>query len=132
VKAFWEQLADDESQHAQSLARIRDTLTEEQLAAPADTSMLGAMERITQLPTEVVLDDVLNLQDAFEIATDLESGEVNKVFDFLVKNFLHEGEEPLDLIISKLDKHIAKLTTFSTHFGSPSRRMLILATRMGA
>ncbi len=125
AQAFWQQMADDEAEHAQRLIDIRNTLNPEQLAAAADVRPYLDLKKAMASPPSEALKQVRNLQEAYELATELETGEFNAAFKFLVENFLWEGNESLSLILSKLELHIGKLTSFINRFGSLDRRLQI-------
>lgn len=131
AKAFWQQMADDEAAHAKRLNDIRDALPSEQLTASADLQSYLDLERAMAISPSETLKQVRNLQEAYELATELETGEFNAAFRFLVENFLWEGKEPLSLILAKLELHIGKLTSFINRFGSLARRLKIEAVDSG-
>ncbi len=127
AKAFWQQMADDEAAHAKRLIDLRDALSPDQLTASADIQSYLDLERAMAVSPSETLKQVRNLQEAYELATELETGEFNAAFKFLVENFLWEGDEPLSLILAKLELHIGKLTSFINRFGSLDRRLQIEA-----
>jgi hypothetical protein len=125
AEAFWLQMAADEAEHATRLTNIRDTLPSEALIASADPQSYADLERAMTIASTEALRHVQNLQEAYELATELETGEFNAAFRFLAENFLWEGEEPLSLILSKLESHIGKLTSFINRFGPLDQRLQI-------
>jgi rubrerythrin len=127
ARAFWQQMAADETEHATRLIDIRDALSPEQLAELTDMPSYRGLERAMTPFLSETLAHVQNLQDAYELATELETGEFNAAFKLLVENFLWEEEASLSLILSKLELHIGKLTSFINIFGTLDQRLDVKA-----
>lgn len=108
VAGFWRECAGEEVMHAEWLERLRDSLTPERLSAPADPEVMEDARRALQVPVKRRLQDVYNLEDAYQLAHELENSETNAVFGFLISNFA-EDKETQAFLRSQLQDHIGKL-----------------------
>jgi rubrerythrin len=125
---FWRDYAAAEAGHAQWLGRIRDGLSLEQLAAPADAEIAAAAHRLLLFPVERALQGIKDLEDAYQLANEMESGETNVVFDFLITYFASD-EQAQSLMRSQLRDHVAKISTgFPARFKSSASRLSVKAT----
>ena len=128
VARFWRNYAAAEVGHAQALKRIREALGREELAAPADAETAAAAQRLLKFPVEKALQEVRTLEDAYELANEIESGETNVVFDFLITHFASDAQAQ-SLIRSQLRDHVAKISTgFPARFKSSASRLSVKAT----
>lgn len=127
VAAFWREYAGEEAMHAEWLERLRDSLAPERLSAPADPGVLEEANRALQVSVERMLQDVHNLEDAYQLVNDLENSETNAVFDFLITNFA-EDKKTQAFLRSQLKDHIGKLAIdFPVQFKLASVRKQIEA-----
>lgn len=123
VAEFWQRYATDEIAHARWLARLQGNVSLEQLAARADPVMLENARHAANISAEKLLADVHNLADAYELVNDLESSEINVVFDFLISSFPTD-QEILSFLRAQLSEHINRLVTaFPKRFGDPGARL---------
>ncbi len=129
VERFWRNYAQAEAGHARWLERIRGTLNPEQLAAPADEQVVASARRLLAFPVERALQEIRTLEDAYQLANEIESGETNVVFEFLIVHFASDAQAQA-LIRSQLREHIAKLSTgFPARFKSSASRTAIKVAR---
>ncbi len=127
VERFWRAYAQAEAGHALWLERIRGTLNPAQLAAPADEQVATSARRLLAFPVERLLQEIKTLEDAYQLANELESGETNVIFEFLITHFATDAQAQ-SLIRSQLRDHIAKISTgFPARFKSSASRMAIKA-----
>ncbi len=127
VERFWRAYAQAEAGHALWLERIRGTLNPAQLAVPADEETVAAAKRLLMFPVAQALQEVKTLEDAYRLASEVESGETNVVFEFLIVHFASDAQAQ-SLIHSQLREHIAKISTgFPARFKSSASRMAIKA-----
>jgi hypothetical protein len=113
--------------HAEWLGRLRDSLTPERLSEPADPGVLKDANQALRVPVERMLQDVHNLEDAYQLVNDLENSETNAVFDFLITNFA-EDKKTQAFLRSQLKDHIGKLAIdFPVQFKLASVREQIKA-----
>ena len=127
VADFWGKYAAEEAEHAQWLKRLRDTSSPEQLSALADPLMLKDARKILRFFVENRLENIKNLDDAYQLANELENSETIAIFEFLITNFSSD-EETQFFLRSQLKDHLAKLTIgFPTQFQNAARRRAIVA-----
>jgi hypothetical protein len=125
VARFWRDYAGAEVGHALVLKRIRAALSPERLAAPADTETAAAAQRLLKFPVEKALHEVETMEDAYQLANEIESGETNVVFEFLIVHFASDAQAQA-LIRSQLRDHVAKLSTgFPARFTSSASRLSV-------
>ena len=128
VARFWRNYAAAEVGHAQALKHIREALSPEQLAAPADAETAAGAQRLLKFPVEKALQEVKTLEDAYQLANEIESGETNVVFEFLIIHFAADVQAQ-SLIRSQLRDHVAKISTgFPARFKSSASRLSVKAT----
>lgn len=109
VAAFWRQYALDEVQHANWLEDLKARQTAEQLTSLVDTHTVELLQAVTGISVEKALLGVKNLEDAYQLVNDIENGETNAIFQFLLDNF--EADEQMQVFLrAQLNKHIAKLS----------------------
>ncbi len=127
VERFWRSYAQAEAGHAVWLERIRGNLNPAQLAVPADEEAAAAAKRLLMFPVAKALQEVKTLEDAYRLASEIESGETNVVFEFLIIHFASDAQAQ-SLIRSQLRDHVAKISTgFPARFKSSASRMAIKA-----
>ena len=90
--AFWQKYSLEESYHARGLERIRSNVTDELLLTPANPAILEKAYKMSEFSQEAALQQVRNMEDAFQLASELENSEVNAIFDFLITNYSHDPE----------------------------------------
>jgi len=129
VAAFWKQYTRDEADHAKWLGRMKTEPSPEQLAKQVDASTAELLQSVVNFSVEKALGGVKNLQDAYELVSEIENGELNAIFQFLLDNF--EADARLrDFLREQLNKHIARLVTdFPTQYREMPVRMATLAKR---
>ena len=116
ISFFWLELAEDEIQHANILQNVRKSLTSEHLLCPCDKEMSVKIDITQRMLTDVSTALIKNLDDAYELAHDLEFSEVNTIFKLLSTKFVH-SEERKNFVVSEIKKHQKKLVDFSHNFG---------------
>lgn len=116
VSAFWRGLSEDEMQHANMLQDVRKSLTVEQLLSPCDKEISEKVARVQRMLSEDLAASIKNLDDAHELAHELESSEVNAIFEFLTIEFV-PSEEQTRFVVSVITQHLLKLVDFSRNFG---------------
>jgi rubrerythrin len=127
VADFWVEYAQDEAIHAQSLEQIRDALSPEQLSAPADPYQLENAYKALRLQVKDALTGIDDLEEAYQLAHEMEHAETNAVFEFLISNFSAD-QQTQSFLRSQLGEHIAKLIDgFPAPFKRTARRREIRA-----
>ncbi len=127
VADFWERYAEQEAGHAQWLQRLRDMTSPAQLAAPADPVMLQNARQMARFSVAHALRGIHNLDDAYQLANELENSEINAIFEFLVTNFAPD-EKLREFLRAQLHDHLARLVgTFPTQYKGAIVRQAIAA-----
>ena len=109
VATFWKQYAYDEVKHAEWLAGLKARLTTEQLSGLVDAQTVGLLQAVNGISVERALLGVKNLEDAYQLVNDIENGETNAIFQFLLNNF-EIDVQIRDFLRTQLNKHIARLS----------------------
>jgi len=127
VADFWGQYATEEAGHTRWLERLRDRLSPEKLSELADSHALENARVVLGFSVEDALEEIENLQDAYQMANELESSETNAVFEFLITHFSYD-EETQSFLKAQLREHVAKLTTkFPAQFKDAAMRLSVEA-----
>jgi rubrerythrin len=108
VAAFWSEYARDEREHIRVLEEIRDGLDEEQLSQTVRIQALKGLRSLVDTSIAETVGGVKTLEDAFRVATRLESSEVNAVFEFLTAQF-SLAQRAEFFVKAGLEEHVAKL-----------------------
>jgi rubrerythrin len=120
--ALFERMMQDEERHLGQLRSIRDALTSGQLAQPAAEGTLPRAKAVILAPVEDRLAAVRTLDDAYELAHELEHAEVNRVFAALANEFIPRAERRA-FYLANLKEHAGRLADFaSRHGGAEWRR----------
>ena len=125
VATFWRKYADEEIGHIRWLDGVRDKSSLEQLSAPADLSVLKDAREFLRFSPQHALEGVTNLEDAYQLANELENSEINVVFEFIITNFSAD-ESAGSFLRSQLKDHIARLMTeFPARFSHAASRQAV-------
>lgn len=116
VSDFWQTMADDEGDHGRILADVRNHVSAKDLSAPVDARLAIKADELKKLDIRKLINSVHNLDDAYKIAYDLESSEVNTVFNFLTVRYL-STDESYKIISATIDRHLLRLAEFTRTFG---------------
>jgi rubrerythrin len=120
IAEFWEAYAAAEADHARTLQNLRAGLSPETLENTVDAGMMNAAYRALQGGEKKI--DIADLQEAYELASELESGETNAVFEFLITHF-SEDKKARIFLRSQLKSHVSQLMLqFPEKFGGASIR----------
>ncbi|RLC71671.1 MAG: hypothetical protein DRI81_17420 [Chloroflexi bacterium] len=127
VADFWKEYAAEENGHAQWLERIRNGLSQDELAALADPTMLREARAALQVSVERALAQVHDLEDAYQLVGELENSETNAVFDFLITHFSSDAKTQA-FLRAQLKEHIGRLMIdFPTRFRGAAMRRRVTA-----
>jgi rubrerythrin len=119
---FWDSYAKEEDRHAHWLERARDRLSAEQLSAPADPNVLQQANKALKFSVEHALKGIRNLEDAYQLTSELENAETNAIFEFLINNFTTD-EQTTAFLRAQLKGHVGQIMIeFPTQFNSQARR----------
>jgi len=127
IADFWREYAREEVGHACWLESVRDKSSPEQLSAPADPSILNDARKLLRFSPQHALEEIKNLEDAYQLANELENSEINVVFEFIITNFSSD-ESAGSFLRAQLRDHIARLVTeFPARFTSAASRQAVKA-----
>ncbi len=108
VAAFWRRYAAEEIGHARWLERLRKASASEHLAMETDPIMLRTAIKLSEFPVDNALKNIKHLEDAYELALEVENSETNAIFEFLFVNY-YADTEAVTFLRSQLREHVARL-----------------------
>jgi rubrerythrin len=110
VAQFWREFAQDETDHIEWLIKFKKRLSKRKLKKMVDRQTHKLLNVGYLFSAEKALEEVNNFADAFELVIDLENGETNAIFRFLLDNF--EMDKHIHSYLSaQLEQHISRLST---------------------
>ncbi|HSJ58973.1 MAG TPA: ferritin family protein [Anaerolineae bacterium] len=125
VATFWHSYALEEAGHAQRLRRVRENLSVTDLSLEADPELLEMARWNMSLAQKVSSAEIQTLEDAYQLAHEIEHSEVNTVFELLVAGY-SEDAHALALVRNQLGEHIDRLMTgFPAPFDVPETRRAV-------
>lgn len=108
VAQFWNSYASEEAGHARWLVRLRERADDERLSEPAEQEVLKQAERALSVPIDDLIAGVRTLQDAYDLANELEHSETNAVFEFLISHFAEDAQAHA-FLREQLNEHVGRL-----------------------
>lgn len=129
VSAFWNELAREEKQHRDKLKEIYDSLTNEQLFSFLSEDIMQKLNEIQNILNKDLISPIKNLNDAYELAHQLEYFEVEAVFKFLANKVI-TSEDRKNFILSEINDHQQKLMVFCNKFGDATSRRRVTIRSM--
>jgi len=127
VAAFWREYAAEETTHARWLERLREGQSPQRLSERADPTVLQKAHKALDFSVENALEGIENLEEAYQLAHEVESSETNAIFEFLIVNFSSDKKTHA-FLRSQLKDHIGKLMTeFPIHFRDAGARRRVEA-----
>lgn len=115
AKEIFLEMSRDESMHKSELEGISAQLSETELQAKADESLIGMMESIDKIQMRTNLDKIQTIREAYEIAHEMEFTEINNLFLYLRLELIPE-ETRKEIIKSDITKHTKKIFELMPHF----------------
>ncbi|MDR3575559.1 MAG: ferritin family protein [Anaerolineaceae bacterium] len=109
VAAFWQQYASEEEGHARWLEGLKSRLAPEVLTNTVNAHTMELMQAVTDFSVEKELKNVCDMEDAFQLVSDLESGETNAIFEFLLNAF-EKDDQTRAFLRAQLNNHVTKLS----------------------
>jgi rubrerythrin len=125
ISHFWKDLANDETEHTNILKEIQGSLSADQLDAPADSKLLDSIGKVLSFLNSISLEAIGTLDEAYEIAHELEFSEVNYIFECVTNDFVTSSDRNRILSLQIRD-HQKKLLGFAGNFGDQAWRRQIL------
>lgn len=127
ITRFWARYAAEEAGHGRQLQQFRDQATPEQLSTPIDPSLIHGLRSLFQSMTAETLRRIQNLDEAYELANELEHSEINSVFEFLISH-CSADEKVQAFLKSLLQDHISRLMfEFPVQFRNAEKRQEVQA-----
>jgi rubrerythrin len=124
ISAFWIQLSEDESGHIDVLKDIlKKTPTEKLLTAVRNAEQWNYVTRVEGLIKDASTKKIQTLDDAYELAHQLEISEINTMFKMLVKEYLPD-EEGHKFILSDFNEHIVRFMKFKKEYTQSEKRRI--------
>jgi len=129
VALFWKRYADEEDGHASYLERIQAGVGAGRLVQHANEDMLRKVHDCLEQASPARLNHVKTLEDAYQLAHELENSETNAIFEFIVLNFsTDELAKSHSFLRTQLNTHIARLENdFPNPYKSRNARQNVFA-----
>ena len=121
VSTFWKQLSKDESWHIDVLKDILNKISTEKRLMEVGNEQWNSVTRVEGLIKEASTRKVLTLDDAYELAHQLEMSEVNTLFKMLLNDYLPD-KEGHKFILSEVTEHIERLMRFGKEYTQSQRK----------
>jgi hypothetical protein len=122
VAEFWRAMAADESCHKNRLTEWQASMSAARRSQPVDATMLQLGEKLLRTSVAERLEGLQSLDDAYEMAHDLESSEINTIFRFFITEFAHDPSV-IAFLRQDLDQHAERLITeFPAAYATRSAR----------
>lgn len=125
LKNFWDDMQKDEIMHAEVLRTIHNDLPETRLAEKPDDNVCKYAEKAYQLINSITNEKPKNLDEAYELAHELEFCELNEVYLILLDCKIG-SKKAKQFIKDEIKKHQSKMVNFKETFGDKSWRKTIL------
>lgn len=116
LAAFWQELHEDEIGHAKMLQETRELLASRQLMLQPDSKIWEDIAGIQHMLDQSLVAEVKTLDDAYELANEIESSEVNAIFQFLALECVPSDKRKV-FVLSVIELHLKRLSDFSLNFG---------------
>ena len=123
VSAFWIQLSKDESRHRKILKDFLKEIPRVKLLEKMGNEQRESVTRVEGLIKEATITKIQTLDDAYELAHQLETSEINKLFTMLVNQYLPD-KEGHTFILSDVKEHIEMLMKFGKEYTQSQRRLI--------
>ena len=127
VGAFWKGMADDELLHAEEYRAAQRSLTSLQLDHVLGAKELGDALEVESLWSAVGERELRTLQDCYETAHELESSEINSIFQFVMLDMVSDSASRR-FLVSQIEEHIGRLDDFGRRYDKALRSRIPLDT----
>jgi len=131
VSRFWKSYADEEKGHAAYLERARNSADPERLASPADEGMFAKVQHCLDIASHAKMKTIKTLDDAYQMAIELENSETNTIFEFMIVNFsTEELMKSHKFLKQQISSHVARLENdFPPPYNQRTARQNVLAAQ---
>ena len=106
--AFWQRYAEEEVAHTRWLQGLQERAGADRLAAAAAEPVMEQARQVSSVTIAPLLAQVRTLQDAYDLANELEHSETNVIFDFLIGQFAQD-QSSMVFLRAQLTEHVARL-----------------------
>jgi len=122
---FWSDLRRDEIGHMGELRVVYESLPAEKLQAPESRAVSISVHRAMACVDDACLSRVKTLDDAYEIARNLEFSEINTVFEYLTMDLVPASSRD-EMVTYQVEEHEKKLVDFDQLYGDKNWRSQFL------
>ncbi len=129
AEELWTRLRDDEITHIIQLDQIKESLSPDQLAAPADRSMIEQAERVLKFMDPERWEEIGDLDDAVELANAYENSEANRIFSFLAERYIARADRK-KFIEAIINEHLERLISLPAGIDASEARKRIPAKKI--
>ena len=116
----WQALSEDESSHVELWQEVRGKLSETEFSRDADPDLLQDLLRVERLLEPDLTSRIGTLNDAYELAHQIEDSELNALFRLLVVEPVKEPQRKA-FLLAQLDGHLERLMSLGRDFGQKAR-----------
>jgi len=120
ISTFWREMAEDEKKHYANIKKLRGQASPAQLSMEVDDELQHLVCKGLNELMPKCLAKVFTLDDAYNLASQIESYETGPVFRFLSAMFKSDTSYGLEIL-----PHLDKLAVFPDKFGSANERKII-------
>lgn len=125
IAGFWRSYAHEEAGHALRLEHIRDNIPAQDRLLAADPDMIDMARRHVDAAQKTNAAGVRTLDEAYQLAHELEHSEVNTILELLVANYAGDPQA-VALVRDQLREHIDRLMTgLPAPFNEPETRRAV-------
>lgn len=128
---FWHQLYSEEIEHEAILTEVRDRLSPESLSQAPERTLAIQVADAGRWIDRMATDDITTLDDAYELAHDLEFSEMNAVFKVLAMAAV-PADTQHRFVVAHVEQHQSSLLEFGHAHGGRQGRRNIKARRRPA
>jgi hypothetical protein len=124
VEDFWRKMNINQITHADWLKEIKESLSEEQILSLPQVELVLKTHAIKNLFDEHSKREIGNLHDAYEVAHEIESSEVNNLFKMLSSEFI-SSEKKKTFILAEIDEHRRQIMNLPERFEGGMREIKV-------
>ncbi len=124
IRDFWGGMRDEEIEHIIQLRILQDSLPPEKIFEPVDPAWVEKGTRVLGKIKSSIEEPIADLDQAYELAHEWETAEVNRIFLFLARKFV-TGEDRKAMVESMIDHHLEKLMDFLPAYRTVEERQSI-------
>ena len=112
---FWKKMNLNLVAHADWLKETKESLSKEEVLSLPEVDLVLKIHSIRNLFDRSSRKEVGNLHDAYEIANEIESSDINDLFKILTNEFIY-SDRKREFILDAIEKHRAQIQIFPEKF----------------